>query len=614
MGISVLVLVNMQAASAQRTYRKLTQEEVEDLKKLHGVYEPGQNYNVIIDGHGTGWRPPTEKEWAQIAQEIPVLEKLMPLEDKGAAPASIDHSVSSHFPPIGNQDGEGSCTAWASGYYIKTFQEASEHDWDLSGASWVGGYSGAPTVSYQDRIMSPDFLYHQINGGEDNGSYFSDAFKLMGHIGICTWQEMPYDPGDSTSWPSESAWREAALYRGDSSKSYVFFSGNGLDQARDLLSSGHLLLIGVDGGLMYEMATMDNYVSPSVNHANSIVGYDDNWSYTEDGETRYGAFKIANSWGDTWAEESNNDGCWWMSYTCMQERVSYGYLYEDLDGYEPTLIAVFQATHSARENCAVKVGVGVDETTGQEKDFYTDLLIYPPTVMHSYPANKIALDITEIAAAYQSGTNWFFLKACDETGSGSGSIDWFSIEAYNDYTSGIPSATFMCQDVPSNTIDGGSIYLLCGDYERDLEVVSQYDGATPAVGTNTFNHGTEVTCSVTNSPYTIELGNQGQMSMICTGWTGTGSVPSTGSGTNTSALEITTDSSIVWHWALSDLVVSNQTVSVATNYTVLNSIRALDGYTIESTGAVVFEAGKVIKLQPGFTARTGCTFRATIDP
>jgi hypothetical protein len=73
-----------------------------------------------------------------------------------------------------------------------------------------------------------------------------------------------------------------------------------------------------------------------------------------------------------------------------------------------------------------------------------------------------------------------------------------------------------------------------------LTVVSAYDSPSPS-GTTSYTPGTSVTASVT-SPETI-----GGTRYVCTGWTGTGSVPSSGSGT-TVTFTINQDSGITWLW------------------------------------------------------------------
>ncbi|MDD5778705.1 MAG: C1 family peptidase, partial [Candidatus Thermoplasmatota archaeon] len=293
-------------------------DELSWLRQRVGVYEEGRNYNLLVDGHGTGLAPPTHEDWEAMDGQVRVLDDV---ESSGldGAPAAVDNSQDVWFPPIGNQDGEGSCVCFAVGYYAKTYQEAREHNWDLSGAAWEGGYYGHPSPAYQDRIMSPDFIYHQILywDGDDGGSTYYDAMSLVRDIGCSSWESMPYDPTDSTSWPGEAAWREAPLYRGQSGYTYAYATTDShLEDLKTYLSGDHLAVISVNANYYSSLTgsdlwTVDNYDGSSTNHANTIVGYDDNFGpYTEEGATRYGAFKVANSWG-TGGWENIADGFYW---------------------------------------------------------------------------------------------------------------------------------------------------------------------------------------------------------------------------------------------------------------------------------------------------------------
>jgi hypothetical protein len=81
-----------------------------------------------------------------------------------------------------------------------------------------------------------------------------------------------------------------------------------------------------------------------------------------------------------------------------------------------------------------------------------------------------------------------------------------------------------------------------GNYKTQyyLTVTSLYGSPTPASGW--FDDGASVTASVT-SPASGPTGTQ----FVCTGWSGTGSVPSSGSGT-TITFAITQASAITWNW------------------------------------------------------------------
>jgi len=442
---------------------RIRSDELELLEQQIGVYEEGKNYNVIIDGHGTGLRPPTEEEWREIAKRMRIVDGISLTNPDLAKLTSIDHSQDEWFPPIGNQDGEGSCVCWAVGYYVKSYQEAKEHGWNISFARWMGGYHGYPTPSYQDKITSPDFIYHQINNGVDNGSWYDDAINLISSIGACSWKEMPYDqdPPDSTSWPSESAWREAPLYRADSTGYRYMNLSSSISGLKNLLLAGHLGIISInayyyDDFTTNDLWTLDNYNPSGTNHANTIVGFDDNYGpYTEAGDSNtYGAFKIANSWGvGGW--EYVPDGFYYISYECMKQRVKKCMYYYDRIGYEPSLVAVFKIDHPKRVECNIEVGSGDPSSPLQAKNFTHWQSSYWNGGSWPFPSNPIILDITEFAGDMPCN---FFLKVYDGISSTTGVIEHFLIEQYDDYSSGVPCWADTSDDPPIATVQDGTVY------------------------------------------------------------------------------------------------------------------------------------------------------------
>jgi len=454
--------------------RGISALELEELKRRHGVREEGRNYNLIINGHGTGLRPPTDKEWMEIADKAYVVESIL-FSQPAESPLAVDLSVTPWFPPIGTQDGEGSCVAWAVGYYTKTFQEAREHGWDLSGAAWIGGYYGYPTPAYQDRIFSPDFIYHLVNWGVDEGSYFYDAVKLVCTIGASSWEKMPYDALNSSRWPSEEAWREAPLYRGSSSGYEVLALSTdvGITSLKNWLASEHLAMIGVDAYqydylTVNDVWTVDNYVSPAVNHANSIVGYDDDFEYVEEGQVRHGAFKIANSW-DVGGWEHVPDGYYWISYKAMKQRVTYCFFYQDRIDYEPSLLASFRMDHSRRGECDILIGMGNSNDPVAAKSFSD------PIKGGSLPfcSNNIVMDITEFEDAVSTAINQsFFMRVYDrgEPYARSGTHYWYSDGTPNSWFS-----FYQTFEIPESgaTLNFWSYYEIEEDW--DYGYVEAYD-------------------------------------------------------------------------------------------------------------------------------------------
>jgi hypothetical protein len=267
--------------------RTLSRAEIDRFKGILGVYREGESYNPIVNGHGTGLRPPTEEEWSAAAAQVLTVDSLTPRAEQEGFPDSVDLSLTPFFPPIGNQGREGSCTSFSIVYYIHTFQEALERGWRLDSTSWIGPEPGGPSGN-QDRIFSPEFVFSQINDGTDSGSAFSDNIQVVSRLGAATWQTCPYraDPGDF-SWPGEAAWREAPLYRGRLPSNGGYGADcywlnvedySDIDIIKSLLAHNIPVSIGVDARQYASMTkqdtwTIDNYNRPQLNHANTIVGY-----------------------------------------------------------------------------------------------------------------------------------------------------------------------------------------------------------------------------------------------------------------------------------------------------------------------------------------------------
>jgi PKD repeat protein len=95
-----------------------------------------------------------------------------------------------------------------------------------------------------------------------------------------------------------------------------------------------------------------------------------------------------------------------------------------------------------------------------------------------------------------------------------------------------PSVTFTITQPSSITWNWKTQY--------QLTVTSPYDSPTPITGW--FDYGTIITASVT-SPASGPSGTR----YVCTGWTGTGSVPASGASSSVT-FTITQPSSITWNW------------------------------------------------------------------
>ncbi len=465
-------------------YRPFTEEDISLMKDSAGVRGTEKNYNVIIKGFGTGFAPPSAGWYENIAGRGRILAGTAGMK----APASYDNSVKIWFPPIGNQMYEGSCSCWAAVYYMRTFLEAKERGWDFSTASWDVPNNQPSPAEFRLKTFTPDFVYHQINGGGDNGSWTGDAAELMSQIGACLWDHMPYDDDNHTAWPSEAAWRNAPPYRtgGDT---WIYLNDSGIVSMKDVLSTEKLIAIAIDA---YEydkfgpddLLTADSYTSAVTNHANTVVGYDDNYGpYMEGGISKTGAFKVANSWG-TGSWENVSDGFWWISYAAIKKLAyTWAHYYEDRTAYEPQLLAVLNISHAARGDLIRKF----QRIGGATKSFDE---IYYRGGANPYPSNDIVLDITDITGTGPQDVYRLSLKdlssgepypdnaGTDNDGdvgtSTTGSIQKFCIEDYSaagsDYSTQTPGANWCSIQIPKNTANGGTITVDVSAFEDTTPV------------------------------------------------------------------------------------------------------------------------------------------------
>lgn len=435
---------NGQAAHIGVTSHRATASEFSALKTYAGSYISDENYCRVVGGHGTGLSAPTEQQWRQMAGNTEFVDNIAV---DAAVPSSIDQSKTPYFPPVGNQGKQGSCVAWSFGYYTKTFQEAQEHSWDLNLAKWQ---NQTPTPEYQSKIMSPAFIYNLQNNGSDNGLYYSSAVDLICNIGCCTYDNMPYNVSDYLSWLSEAAWTQAAYYRGDSSgiQYLPVNTDQGIINLKNWIASGHLATVSVDADKFQVLSktdvwTSDSYVNPDTNHANTVVGYDDNLNYTEGGATHFGAFKIANSWGvGQW--ENVSDGFYWISYEAMKQSVTLCMFYNDSAAYTPSLFASFSISHPLRGECQIQIGVGNPKTATVFKNFNS----FVSGGNYPFCTNRVVLDITEFKTLVGNVEGQSFYMALYDSGTAAtGTINSFAV---NDTSS---------RDTPLSTVNGNIVYV-----------------------------------------------------------------------------------------------------------------------------------------------------------
>ncbi|MFQ6127574.1 MAG: OmpL47-type beta-barrel domain-containing protein [Thermoplasmata archaeon] len=360
--------------------------EIENLKAVIGVRNPEKNYNVLIDGYGTGLAPPTEAEWQQMIGNLMLVDDVM---DPLLEPA-VDHSQELYFPPVRSQQTQGSCAAWSVAYYTNGYLQARDMNWTDA------------STGNNDHLMSPAWAYNKANGGYDSGSSLSGNMLVIMTAGNAVWSTMPYDPSDATSWGDESAWRSAPPFRG---RNYQWTNPANTDVIKSWIAEGYVLPIALDAGNYArglgngdDTINSTEHITGNSNHANTIVGYND--SKTDDGEV--GAFKIVNSWGKSWGSEWGGNGYYWMTYEALKELPWPVFRFRDIVDYEPSLLGVWNLNPQGGRNASVILGIGPRDAP---------LMTRQPWWLggdHDFPS-FMALDYTDFKNEWRLGHSTFFL-------------------------------------------------------------------------------------------------------------------------------------------------------------------------------------------------------------
>jgi len=388
--------------------RLATQSDIQGFKCEWGVYEPGRNYNVVLEGHGTGDAPPTDEQYDALVGRMMVYEQTEPVP-AWDLPAQVDLSASPYFPPVGDQQWQGSCAAWNIGYYCNGYLQRKDHNW-----------TNGTNLS---QLMSPSWVYNMNNYGVDAGTVREWNALLIASVGDADLAAMPYNPSDYRSWGSETAWRTAV---GNRIEEYFDITDPwNTNLIKSWLSQGDVLSISFDADILISPGiggdrtlSSKEYVHTSSNHAVTIVGYDDNRT-TADGDC--GAFKIANSWGKGWG---GIGGFFWMTYDALSEITDRDIIrLHDKFGYEPALVAtVRESTAGSRDS---RIDIGTD--SGKYAAFTPFWNAHQAvSTVPLFPA-FMAFDITELSE--DIGLTGYWLKM-DTGRSGTATLSSVGLEYY----------------------------------------------------------------------------------------------------------------------------------------------------------------------------------------
>ena len=189
----------------------------------------GQNYAT-----GLVLAPPDQLQRVKAAPPPPLMI------DEGDVNRKKSFTLRDDMPPVGRQLSQSSCVAWATGYALKSYQERLERAWALKKSNG----SMDP-----DHTFSPAFLYHKINRGVDEGATLIEAFEYLCQHGCATMAEMPYDPADFKTQPTEDAINDAERF---GLRSFYSINPFQIKDIKRYLRAGDPIVVGakIDGSFM----------------------------------------------------------------------------------------------------------------------------------------------------------------------------------------------------------------------------------------------------------------------------------------------------------------------------------------------------------------------------
>jgi len=411
----------------------MTSREVEEINSSIGIRQDGKNYNILIDGHGTGLAPPTSEQLNDMAGSASVTNSVT--STGLAVSATYDISTQPYFPIVGNQGSQGSCAAWALTYYAYGYEVAKDN-------GWTDASTGNPA-----HLMSPAWTYNMVDGGVDSGTSMGTNAAIITSWGVASMATDPYVASDPSSWGSQTAFLDAPLQKA-LSYSYMTFNGaTTISSIEALLATNVPVTFAIDAGQFNNMGSNDvltssEYSSSTVDHAQCIVGY--NSTMTVAGSTDVGAFKVVNSWGSSFG----NKGYYWITYAAFEKigaNLQLTYI-TDKPASQPTLLATWQFSTAPTRDSALTVGIGAVGSSTKVSPFF---VVNGATATAKFPT-FMALDISSLQSTYASGTTSFYLTI--GTAKTSGVVSSFKTAQYlNGYGNAATTTSGQSPNVPLAT-------------------------------------------------------------------------------------------------------------------------------------------------------------------
>lgn len=240
----------------------------------------------------TGAVFPTQESLLKIPSESPFV---LPKGER--LPALVD--LSAWFPPPGSQGARSSCTGWAVGYGLRSYQENRRLQRKPTTDSTAVALAFSPAFVYGYTMQ------YLTKGDCDQGTELIAAITVAVDNGVCRWSTLPYDTAFTACQDSipVTAFSEAEQYR---MQNPVALELSNAVQWKHHLFNARPVLVGlsidarflIDGRVANKAGKDFVWQGPDtldpdlviIGHAVTCAGYNDADS----------SFLILNSWGTGW--------------------------------------------------------------------------------------------------------------------------------------------------------------------------------------------------------------------------------------------------------------------------------------------------------------------------
>ena len=298
-----------------------------------------------------------------------------------ALPDAVDNSALPFFPPISSQGGLNCCAAFSTTYYQFTTMANEANNTPVNG---------------DENRYSPKWTFDMVNRGGNNGTNFTDVYKILLKHGCASWADMPYND-NCTQWSTDpDVWENAMSVRADQVGTLgLLRSSAELTTLKEFINNGYVIAFSTSIGAWQYLPLSNDpstdkddafsgqegvaWTKGGCDHAMTIVGYNDmvwidiNQNGAVDAGEK-GALKIANSWDVSYS----NKGFTWISYDALTKETQVPNYVNTLKdnliietawitvkpNYSPRLIARFTLNTPLRDQMSVKLGYSsTSETT-----------------------------------------------------------------------------------------------------------------------------------------------------------------------------------------------------------------------------------------------------------